>query len=312
MLKQSVSVVIPMIKENKNITQVIDSVVTSLENSSLVQDKEIIIVSRDALSKQTEFVRENYPNIKIYISNSRASYGEVSNKGLFKATGNIIVLITETTLLPTDYFDVVIPQFEKTNIFAASVVARFPEDGRSTNCYAPIFTSRHVNYKTCEVPSTSYTLTFDRSNVAILREKLIQLGGFNLLFAPDASGDTDLFLRGWMHCWKSCFLTTTHCDLLEPVDSHLVRGATDKIRIEREYNDMLLRKLYLPQRQQPLLMIHNILLFILSIVIPLDIFKPTRMASLKYIKNYNKILSSKRWRYSTFEIDLPLLNQRFF
>ena len=41
MLKQSVSVVIPMINEDKSIEKVIDTVISSLENSSLVQEKEI-------------------------------------------------------------------------------------------------------------------------------------------------------------------------------------------------------------------------------------------------------------------------------
>ena len=108
-----------MINEDKSIEKVIDAAVASLENSSLVQEKEIIVVGKDALSKQMESLRANYHDLQIYISHSRAYFPEIANKGLFKATGDIIVLLTEDTLLPTDYFDVIIPQFEKTNIFAA-------------------------------------------------------------------------------------------------------------------------------------------------------------------------------------------------
>lgn len=312
MLKQSVSVVIPMINEDKSIEKVIDTVFASLENSSLVQEKEVIVVGRDALSQQTERLRVNYPELKIFISNSRASFPEVANKGLFKASGNIILLLTETTLLPTDYFDVVIPQFEKTNLFAAGVVSRYPQNGESTQCYTPVFTQHHVDYKPCETPPSNYTLSMDRSNVAFSREKLIQIGGYNLVFAPDCSGDIDLYLRGWLHCWKTCFLTSTHCDLLSPVVSPLLRGDTDKAKIEKEFNDLLLRRLYLPQRQQFILFIHNLLLFVMSLVIPLDIFKPTRMAGFRFISNFKRILSLKRWKYSTFEIDLQMLKQRFF
>lgn len=312
MLKQSVSVVIPMINEDKSIEKVIDNVISSLENSSLVQEKEVIVVGRDALSKQTEELRANYHNIQLFIANSHASFPEVANKGLFKASGDIIVLLTEDTLLPTDYFDVVIPQFEKNNMFAAGVVARYPATGESTNCYVPILTPRHVNYKIGEATSSCYTLTFDRSNVALSREKLLQLGGFNLLFAPDCSGDIDLFLRGWLRCWKSYFLTNTHCDLLKPATSPLFRGETTKSQTEKEYNDVLLRRLFLPRKQQALLFIHNLLLFIMSLILPLDIFKPTRMAGFKFINNFKKILSSKRWRYSSFDIDLQMLKQRYF
>lgn len=312
MLKQSVSVVIPMINEDKSIEKVIDAVISSLDNSSLVQEKEIIVVGRDALSKQTEELRANYNNIKIFIANSHASYAEVANKGLFKASGDIIVLLTEDTLLSTDYFDVVIPQFEKNNMFAAGVVARYPKTGESTQCYVPILTPRHVNYKTSEVSSSCYTLTFDRSNIAMSREKLLQLGGFNLLYAPDCSGDVDLFLRGWLRCWKSCFLTSTHCDLLNPVASPLSRGEDIKSQIEKEYNDILLRRLFLPRKQQGILFIHNLLLFVMSLILPLDIFKPTRKAGFMFISNFKKILSSKRWRYSSFDIDLQMLRQRYF
>lgn len=312
MLKQSVSVVIPMINENQSIEKVIDATVASLENSSLVQEKEIIVVGKDALSKQVENLRANEHNLHIHIANSRASFPEIANKGLFKASHNIIVLLSEDTILPTDYFDVVLPQFEKSNMLAVGVVARYPKTGESTQCYEPIFTSRHVDYKPCQATSTNYTLTLDRSNVAFSREKLLLLGGFNLLFTPDNSGDIDLFLRGWLRCWKSCFLTTTHCDILSPVVSPLLRGETSKARIEKEFNDVLLRRFYLPRRQQPLLFLHNLLLFIMSLVIPLDIFTPTRMAGFKYINNFKKILSSKRWRYSSFEIDLQMLKQRFF
>lgn len=312
MLKQSVSVVIPMINEDKSIEKVIDSVIASLENSSLVQDKEIIVVGKDALSKQMESLRANYHNLQIYISHSRAFFPEIANKGLFKATGDIIVLLTEDTLLPTDYFDVVIPQFEKTNVLAAGVVARYPKTGESTQCYTPVFSRHHVDYQTCQAPSSNYTLRLDRSNVAFSRDKILQLGGYNLLFAPDSSGDVDLFLRGWLLCWKTCFLTSTHCDLLNPVVNPLLRGETNKIRTEKEYNDTLMRRFYLPRRQQPLLFLHNLLLFIMSLVIPLDIFSPTRMTGLKFISNFKEILSSKRWRYSSFEIDLQMLKQRFF
>ena len=314
MLKQSVSVVIPMINENKSIEKVIDSVISSLENSSLVQEKEVIVVGRDALSEQTEKLRANYNNIQIFIANSHASFPEVANKGLFKASGDIIILLTEDTLLPTDYFDVVIPQFEKNNMFASGVVARYPSTGESTHCYVPIMTPRHVNYKLDESNSTSscYTLTFDRSNVAFSREKLLQLGGFNLLFAPDCSGDIDVFLRGWLRCWKSSFLTNTHCDLLKPVESPLLRGETMKSKVEKEYNDVLLRRFFLPRKQQLLLFLHNLFLFVMSLILPLDIFKPTRMAGFKFIGNFKKILSSRRWRYSSFEIDLQMLRQRYF
>lgn len=314
MLKQSVSVVIPMINENKSIEKVIDSVISSLENSSLVQEKEVIVVGRDALSEQTEKLRANYHDVQIFIANSHAPYPEVANKGLYKASGNIIVLLSEDTILPKDYFDVVIPQFEKNNMFAAGVVARYPATGESTHCYVPIMTPRHVNYKVDEMATAAscYTLTFDRSNVALSRDKLLQLGGFNLLFAPDCSGDIDLFLRGWLLCWKSCFLTSTHCDLLKPVENPLLRGETSKSKVEKEYNDVLLRRFFLPGRQQLLLFLHNLLLFIMSLILPLDIFKPTRMAGFKFISNFKKILSSKRWRYSSFEIDLQMLKQRYF
>lgn len=312
MLKQSVSVVIPMINEDKSIEKVIDAVISSLENSSLVQEKEIIIVGRDALSKQMDILRANYDNIRIFISHSRASFAEVANKGLFKASGKIILLLTEDTIIPTDYFDVVLPQFEKTNMFAAGVVARHPGNGESTQCYEPIFSPHHVDYKPCNVPSSGYTLALDRSNVALSRDKILQLGGFNLLFAPDSSGDIDLFLRAWLLCWKTCFLTSTHCDLLRPVVSPLLRGETSKSRTEKEYNDVLLRRFYLPKRQQPLLFVHNFLLFMISLMIPLDIFLATRNAGFRFIGNLKDILSSKRWRYSSFEIDLQMLKQRFF
>lgn len=312
MLKQRVSVVIPMINEDKSIEKVIDAAIVSLENSSLVQEKEIVVVGKDALSEEIERIRANYDNLRIYISNSRASYTEVANKGLFKATGDIIVLLTEDTLLPSDYFDVVVPQFEKNNVFAVGVVARYPKNGESTHCYEPIFTPRHIDYKTCTAPESNFTLTLDRSNVAFSRDKILQLGGFNLLFAPDNSGDVDLFLRAWLLCWKTCFLTSTHCDMLNPVVSPLLRGETSKSRIEKEYNDILLRRFFLPSRQQPLLFIHNLLLFVMSLVIPLDIFTPTRMAGIKFINNAKKIISSKRWRYSSFDIDLQMLKQRYF
>ena len=312
MLKQSVSVVIPMINEDKNIERVIDTVIASLDNSSLVQENEIIVVGRDALSEQIDRLRTNYPNLQIFIANSRASFPEVANKGLFKASGNIILLLTENTLLPKDYFDVVIPQFEKTNIFAVGVVSRYPQTGESTQCYTPIFSPRHVDYKPCEALATGYTLTLDRSNVTFSRDKIIQLGGFNLLFAPDNSGDIDLFLRAWLRCWKTCFLTSTHCDSLMPVVSPLLRGATAKSRNEKEFNDVLLRRFFLPRHQQILLFFHNLLLFIMSLVVPIDIFQSTRMAGFKFISNLKKILSLKRWKYSAFEIDLQMLKQRYF
>lgn len=312
MLKQSVSVVIPMINEDRNIEKVIDSAIISLESSSLVKEKEIIVVGRDALSEQTERLRANYPNLQIFIANTRASYPEIANKGLFKASGNIILLMTETTLLPTDYFDVVIPQFEKTNVFATGVVARHPKTGESTQCYTPIFSPRHVDYKPCEALATRYSLTLDRSNVTFSRDKIIQLGGYNLLFAPDNSGDIDLFLRAWLRCWKTCFLTSTHCDSLTPIVSPLLRGTTAKSKNEKEFNDVLLRRLYLPRRQQILLFFHNLLLFTMSLAVPIDIFQPTRMAGFRFISNLKKILSMKRWKYSSFEIDLQMLKQRYF
>lgn len=301
-----------MINEDKSIEKVIDAAIASLENSSLVQDKEIIVVGKDALSKKVENIRANYDDLQIHIAHSRASYQEISNKGLFKATGSIIVLLSEDTLLPTDYFDVVIPQFEKTNLFAAGVVSRYPETGESTQCYEPIFSRRRVDYKTCSVPQTGYSLTLDRSNVAFSRDKIIQLGGFNTLFASDNSADIDLFLRGWLLSWRTRFLTATHCDLINPIASPLLRGTTSKVKIEKEYNDVLIRRFFLSTSQQPFVYIHNLLLFIMSIVIPLEIFHATRMAGFRYLKNFKRIISSKRWRYSSFDIDLYMMKQRFF
>lgn len=312
MLKQKVSVVIPMINEDQSIEKVIDSVFSSLENSSLVQEKEVIVVSRNALSQQTERIRANYSDIKIVIAPSHAHFTETANKGLFKASGNIIVLVSEYTLLPSDYFDVVIPQFKKTNMFAVGVVSRCEQTGESTQCYEPIFSKHHVDYKPCEPTSSNFTLTLDRSNVAMSREKLIQLGAFNPLFEADSNGDIDLFLRAWMLCWKSCFITSTHCNLLKPVVSPLLRGDTKKIRAEKEFNDLLLRRFFLPKKYQFILFFHNLSLFILSLLIPMDIFAATRKAGFRYIKNFNKIISTQRWKYTSFEIDLQMLKQRFF
>ncbi len=127
------------------------------------------------------------------------------------------------------------------------LVTTLPEKGIATNCpMGKIKTS--TNY----IPTTEcdylYSMYLSGANALVCRKKLLQLGGFNELFAPFYIEDVELSIRAWRKGWI-CYYE--HNAICRHKTSTTIKTKESKNYVKAIYyrNKMFLHAIHLPNNK---------------------------------------------------------------
>jgi GT2 family glycosyltransferase len=96
---------------NYNVKEFLQNLIHSLEKASLNITKEIIVVDNASDDGSNEFIKNNFPKIKLIANNKNLGFGKANNLGLKETLGKFILLINPDTIIAEDTLEKMIEFF---------------------------------------------------------------------------------------------------------------------------------------------------------------------------------------------------------
>lgn len=237
---KTISVIIPNYNGRQLLERNLPTVYTALGNSGL--GYEIIIADDASEDDSVEFVKTQYPDIILVQSPTNSGFATNINRGIFKAKGDLLLLLNSDVSLEPDYFKYLLHYFELPDTF--SVMGRLvPAHQYDIPDFGVIPHSTLTNIsstKTYLIPENASknfkmpTFTLGGANALVSHEKLIELKGFNETFSPYYREDFELGLRAWRLGWKSYYEQRSV--------GHHEESATIKKHAKRQYKKAVIRR----------------------------------------------------------------------
>ncbi len=171
-------------------------------------ENEVIVIDNASSDESVQFLRANYPQLKVLKMERNLGFASAANVGVQAATNDIVVLLNNDMRVEPDFLPPLLENFTDPLLFAVSSQIflsdhskRREETGLTETWWQAgrlrvghrIDTDLHVAYPCAYAGGGSSA--FDR-------RKFLELGGFDSLFHPFYYEDTDLGLLAWKRGWK--------------------------------------------------------------------------------------------------------------
>ncbi len=198
-----------LLKEN------LPSVIKAIKYSG--GNHELIVVDDASSDGSPEFIKKNYPQVKLIELEENKGFGKANNIAISKSKNDVIVLLNTDMSIKKDYFSFVLSHFDDENIFAVTPKMITEDIFRkkfkvTISCWAKF---RHGFWHFIEIRDLRdeeghrIVLTVPGGGVAFDKKKFLSLGGFDSLYYPFYYEDTDLSYRAWKRGWKIIYEPTT-------------------------------------------------------------------------------------------------------
>lgn len=244
----SISVVIPNYNGKHLLEANIPSVLEALRFTEA--EKEIIVIDDASTDSSVQFMKQHYPNIQLTVNETNQGFSPTINKGIFAAKHQLVLCLNSDVELSPDYFKHQLKYFEKADTFGVmgKIIDQADKHLQDAGKYPKISfkgIKGSYNYIPNSLPTEMWLPTFFLSgaNALIDRKKLIELGGFNELFAPFYFEDADLGIRAWRIGWKCYFEPQAVC--MHALSSTIKKLQSDKVKTIIERNRILFNYLHL-------------------------------------------------------------------
>ena len=245
----SVSVVIPNYNGKYLLESNLPSVYAALEYAQLKY--EVIVIDDASTDDSLSFIQQSYPEIKLLKNELNKGFSPTINKGIFAAQYELVLALNSDVTLTNEYFIEQLKYFETPNTFGVMghIVdhnspkiqdsGKFPSVSfngiKTTYNYIPV-----IEVKDTWLPS----FFLSGANALMDRDKLMQLKGFDEIYAPYYYEDADLGIRAWRAGW--CCYVESKSICMHATSSTISKAKPDKVKIIAERNRIILNYLHLP------------------------------------------------------------------
>ncbi|MES2828557.1 MAG: glycosyltransferase family 2 protein [Bacteroidota bacterium] len=230
-MENSLSVIIPNYNGKHLLQAYLPSVFIALKNSNVPY--EVIVVDDGSRDDSIQFIQESYPEIKLLTNKTNRGFSYTCNQGIYQAKFNLSFLLNSDVKLETDYFKNQWQYFEKEDTFGVmgrimSADGSKIEDAARILFYkGPRLKANKFYYSKTPNDHNVYTAYLSGANALVSTAKLKELGGFDEIFSPFSSEDSDLSTRAWLLGWKCYYEHSSVC-------YHQVSGST-KTQIKSDF-----------------------------------------------------------------------------
>lgn len=207
MERTGISVVIPNYNGRKLLEEILPPLFDALTQSG--QTYEVIIADDYSTDDSVHFIRQAFPEIKVIEAEKNLGFSPTINKGIFEAKFDYVLLLNSDVKLSAGYFPGLFRYFEKSDTFGVmGRIIGWDDDEIQDGAKYPSFHGAKIkttgNYLPLEPTAEGcwYSMYLSGANAFVDRKKLIELGGFDELFAPFYVEDYELSLRAWRLGWK--------------------------------------------------------------------------------------------------------------
>lgn len=158
---------------------------------------EIIVVDDASSDKSLKLLETQFPEVIVLSHVKNKGFGESCNDGVKIAKGKIIVLLNTDVIPENNFLKPVLVHFNDPKIFAVSLGETSSGPGIAVfeKGFIELVRQTHRN-KSC------YSFWASGGQSAYLKEKWLELGGFDSLYKPFYWEDVDLSYRAWKRGYR--------------------------------------------------------------------------------------------------------------
>lgn len=202
-MKIKVSVVIPNYNGRKLLETNLPKVIAACQAwgkslSANRQSWEIIVVDDASTDNSVEFLKIDFPEVKIVKHRHNQRFAASCNKGLKEAGGKVVVFLNTDVIPEEDFLKPLVSHFQDQKVFAVGCREKDIRNGKiyySGRAEAK-FKRGFLVHRRANDQNQSETFWATAGSMAVDREKYLKLGGMDTLFRPAYYEDIDL-------CWRA-------------------------------------------------------------------------------------------------------------
>ncbi len=213
-MKRSISVVIPNYNGKHLIELYLPSVLTALKTAGV--EHQIIVVDDCSTDCSVAFIRQNYPKVILIVNRENKGFSFTCNRGIEVAGMELTLLLNSDVKLSPDYFAGQFRYFDKPDTFGV-MGCIMSKDGLTIEDAA-----RFLFFEGCRIKANRfyhsqntddeiYTAYLSGANALIDTHKLKELNGFDEIYSPFTSEDSDLSTRAWLLGYKCYYEHQSVC-----------------------------------------------------------------------------------------------------
>src|SRR5579883_335449 len=202
----SASVVIPNWNGRDLLEKYLPSVIAAMSDHP---DNEVIVVDNGSEDGSAEFVRQQFPQVKLVALEKNLGFGGGSNAGFQAAKNDIVVLLNSDMRVDRHFLAPLLKGFDNDPLtFAVSCQIFFsdPNKLREETGLTQVWWQDgglRVRHRLDDEVTDLYPCFYGGGgSCAFDRRKFFELGGFDELLAPFYLEDTDLGYLAWKRGWK--------------------------------------------------------------------------------------------------------------
>lgn len=236
----SASVVIPNWNGRDLLQKYLPSVVEALASNP---QNEILVVDNGSTDGSAEYLRENFPEVRVLALPRNLGFGGGSNVGFRAAKNDIVVLLNSDMRVDRDFLQPLLDGFTDEKVFAVSCQIFFSDASKlreETGLTQASWRngSLRVRHRLDEGITDLFPCFYGGGgSSAYDRRKFLELGGFDRLLHPFYLEDTDLGFMAWKRGWKVLYQPKS-------IVFHEHRGTIGK-KFAPEYIQSVLKKNFL-------------------------------------------------------------------
>ncbi len=247
--QKGISVIIPNYNGRLLLPEILPPLFEALSNVNLPY--EIIITDDCSTDESIVFLQKNYPTIILLQNELNKGFSPTINKGIYASKYAFLLLLNSDVKLTKDYFTSLLPYFDHEDTFGVmGRIIGWNDDKIQDGGKYPSFHAAKIKTSGNYVPLKNkvgdrfYSMYLSGANALVSRKKVIELGGFNELFAPFYIEDVELSLRAWRLGWK-CYYE--HNAICRHQTSVTIKSMSSKNNIRKIYyrNKMFLHAIHL-------------------------------------------------------------------
>ena len=180
-------------------------------------DHEVIVVDDASTDDSVEYVRREFPQIRVLALTQNLRFARANNAAAGIATGDVLVFLNNDMLVEPDFLPPLLRHFEEEGVFAVTAHiqmapkqvggGRVRETGLVRARFeGGMFVLRHEDPESEEAVPVIYA---GGGSSAWRRDRFLQLGGFDRLFRPFYYEDLDISNRAQKAGWRLLFEPTS-------------------------------------------------------------------------------------------------------
>ncbi len=174
---------------------------------------EVIVVDNGSTDGSVEFLRENFPQVRLIRLPKNYGFSVANNIGVLAARNEVVVLLNNDMRPEEGFLEPLLSHFNDPTVFAVGAKLLHPDGGSVDANRTRLVLSGGLFFFTgewdterllhCHTPEEQ--VLAQGGGTAFDRAKFLELGGFDPIFSPVHAEDFDLCLRALFRGWRIIF-----------------------------------------------------------------------------------------------------------